>query len=83
MPKMNKHARLKKWIVEVLCDDTMTTTQIKDAIANKSYTSNGYIKSKIKQIPSIQRLTQVLRVNKEFVRVNKHDYPAEWRIRNE
>ena len=83
MPRMNKHVRLQKWIKEVLCDEIMTTSQIKDAIANKSYTSNGYIKSKIKQVPSIQRLTQVLRVNKEFVRVNgEGTYPAKWRLEN-
>ncbi len=77
---MNKHARLKKWVVEVLCDKVMTTIQIRDAISNKNYKST-YINSKIKQIPTTQRLTQVLRVNDEFVRVNKYDYPAEWRLR--
>jgi len=80
MPRMNKHARLKKWVVEVLCDKVMTTIQIRDAISNKSYKSS-YTNSKIKQIPTTQRLTQVLRVNDEFVRVNKYDYPAEWRLR--
>tara|TARA_R100000458_G_C8087508_1_gene119628 strand:+ start:132 stop:371 length:240 start_codon:yes stop_codon:yes gene_type:complete len=79
---MNKHARLKRWVADVLCDKTMTTIQIRDAISNKNYKSS-YTNSKIKQIPTTQRLTQVLRVNDEFVRVNKYDYPAEWRMKDD
>jgi len=78
MPKMNKHARLKKWIIDALGDKVLTTIEIQEAISNRSYNNR-----KVKSAPTTQRLTQVLRVNKEFVRVNeKKTYPAVWRLEN-
>ena len=79
---MNKHARLKRWIVEALGDKILTTSQIQSKICNRTYETCGRL-SRVKHTPSTQRLSQVLNVNKEFVRVNKYDYPAEWRIKNE
>ena len=78
MPKMNKHARLKKWIIDALGDKALTTIEIQEAISNRSYNNR-----KVKSAPTTQRLTQVLRVNKEFVRVNeKKTYPALWALKN-
>ena len=78
MPKMNKHARLKKWIIDALGDRVLTTIEIQEAISNRSYNNR-----KVKSAPTTQGLTQVLRVNKEFVRVNeKKTYPAVWRLEN-
>ena len=78
MPKMNKHTRLKKWIIDALGDRVLTTIEIQEAISNRSYNNR-----KVKSAPTTQRLTQVLRVNKEFVRVNeKKTYPALWTLKN-
>lgn len=78
MPKMNKHARLKKWIREALDDKVLTTIEIQEAISNRTYNNR-----KVGRTPSTQILSQVLRVNKEFVRVNeKKTYPALWALKN-
>ncbi len=82
MPRCNRHARLKKWIIDALGDKVLTTIEIQEAISNRSYIMNGHNR-KVKSTPTTQRLTQVLRVNKEFVRVNeKKTYPALWRLEN-
>ncbi len=78
MPRCNRHARLKKWIIDALGDKVLTTIEIQEAISNRSYNNR-----KVKSAPTTQRLTQVLRVNKEFVRVNeKKTYPALWALKN-
>ena len=37
MPRMNKHVRLKRWIVEALGDKILTTSQIQSKICNRTY----------------------------------------------
>ena len=80
MPRTNKHTRLRRWITEALGKEIMTTSQIQSKISNRTYETCGRL-SRVKHTPSTQRLSQVLNVNKEFVRVNKYNYPAEWRLR--
>lgn len=79
MPRRNKHGRVKKWIIDVLCESIMSTKEIQDVIINRTYNNNV----RIKQTPSIQKLSMILKRHKEFVRVNEYEYPAQWRLKNE
>ena len=66
-----KHVRLIKLLIEVIGEDTLTTREILDVILDSPF----------KRKPTMQRLTNILYKNPEFIRVGKkHEYPAKWRL---
>tara|TARA_R110002020_G_scaffold120162_2_gene273896 strand:- start:4920 stop:5132 length:213 start_codon:yes stop_codon:yes gene_type:complete len=70
---MSKHKRVIQHAVAIIGDDIMTTREIYDVYQGKHF----------KACPTIQGLSMVLKRNKEFTRINKYDYPAEWMVSNE
>lgn len=65
--------RIIKYTIDILGDDEMTTRQIYDVYTNKHF----------RACPTMQGLSMVLKRHKEFVRLNKYDYPALWRVADE
>ena len=65
-----KHRRIIKQTMNILGDSEMTTREIYDIYTDKHFRS----------CPTIQGLGMILKRHKEFVRLNKYDYPAKWRV---
>ncbi len=68
-----KHRRIIKQTMNILGDSEMTTREIYDICTDKHF----------RNCPTMQGLSMILKRHKEFVRLNKDDYPAEWRVADE
>ena len=51
----------------------MTTREIYDIYTDKHF----------RNCPTMQGLSMVLKRHKQFIRLNKYDYPAKWRVADE
>ena len=68
-----KHQRIIQQTINILGDDEMTTREIYDIYTDKHF----------RNCPTIQGLSMILKRHKEFIRLNKYDYPAKWRVLDE
>ena len=68
-----KHIRIIKQTMNILGDSEMTTREIYDIYTDKHF----------RNCPTMQGLSMILKRHKEFVRLNKYDYPAKWRVADE
>jgi len=69
----NKNQRIIQQMVNILGDGEMTTREIYDIYTDKHF----------RTCPTIQGLSMILKRHKQFVRLNKYNYPARWRVRDE
>lgn len=69
----NKYQRIIQQAINILGDGEMTTREIYDI----------YVDRHFRTCPTIQGLSNILKRHKEFVRLNKYDYPARWRVWDE
>ena len=68
-----KHVRLIKLLIEVIGEDTLTTREILDIILDGPF----------KRKPTMQRLTNLLHKNPEFIKIEEKQYirdPTQWRL---
>jgi len=68
-----KHQRIIRQAMDIIGDSEMTTREIYDIYTDKHF----------RNCPTIQGLSMILKRHKQFVRLNKYDYPALWRISDE
>jgi len=68
-----KHRRIIEKTMDILGDSEMTTREIYDIYTDKYF----------RNCPTMQQLGMILKRHREFVRLNKYDYPARWRVWDE
>ena len=68
-----KHQRIIRQTMDIIGNSEMTTREIYDIYTDKHF----------RNCPTIQGLSMILKRHKQFVRLNKYDYPALWRISDE
>ena len=79
--RKSRHTRIARWVSEILEEDIMSTYEILTELKNRTYRYNGR-EVPIKNVPSLQRLVNILNKYPEFTRVNaKTERPALWGLK--